>query len=117
MLREAASSVPIDILRRLAEYSRMYKLFLKAGNPHALMFEPFLHYDKQRNYGKLDRKADTFVGFTDQLSIGDDAKMYSTTVKKDLYFAQTMVTYALNLTKEERNRAGTTNRLPDRRLF
>ena len=73
----------------------------------SLMFAPLFHYDQQRNYDIIYKAAsrnEDVAWFLKEYA-GDltrNAADYRT-VKKNLYFAESTVTYAMNITKEERN--------------
>lgn len=100
-------SVDIGILRRISRYSSMYRKFLNDGDVMALMFEPLFHYDRQRNYEKLERnrnKSENLVWFLNEY-VADLSKNAadSRNTKRNLFFAEATVTYAMSLTKEERN--------------
>ena len=93
-------------LQRIGTYSRMYRKFLIDHDVMALMFEPLFHYDRERNYDEVRRKMrdngdlewfmDVYV--KDLSENAADLR----NVKKNLYFAETAVIYAMNMTKEER---------------
>lgn len=95
-LRPAVSSVNISILRRIAQYSDMYRKFLHDHDVLGLMFEPLLHYDQVRNYEDLPP---FFLKYTRELQ--KNAADYRN-VNRDLYFARTVVACILNQTKEAR---------------
>jgi CRISPR-associated protein Csm1 len=99
----AKKMVNSQILRRIGNYSQMYRRFLLDKDVLGLMMEPLSHYDQQRNYTKLNRNLDEvqwFLKYTKNMT--KNVADYRC-VKKNLYFAEMMVTYAMNLTKEERN--------------
>jgi hypothetical protein len=99
----AKKMVNSQILRRIGNYSQMYRRFLLDKDVLGLMMEPLSHYDQQRNYTKLNRNLDEvqwFLKYTKDMT--KNVADYRC-VKKNLYFAEMMVTYAMNLTKEERN--------------
>lgn len=98
--------IGISTLRRIGTYSRMYRKFLIDRDVMALMFEPLFHYDRERNYDDIRKKMrdnedlEWFLnGYVKDLAenAADLRK-----VKKNLYFAETAVIYAMNMTKEER---------------
>lgn len=98
--------VGISALRRIGTYSRMYRQFLIDHDVMALMFEPLFHYDRERNYDDIRRKMrdskelEWFLnGYVKELS---DNTADLRKVKKNLYFAETAVIYAMSMTKEER---------------
>lgn len=96
-LRPAVGSVPVGVLRRVAQYSLMYRRFLEDHDVLGLMFEPLLHYDRARNY--TDKMPRCFLDYAEQLP--KNAADYRT-VNRDLYFAKTVVACILNQTKEDR---------------
>lgn len=95
-LRPAVGAVSSSILRRVAQYSDMYRSFLRDHDVLGLMFEPLLHYDQVRNYKGVPR---SFLGYVRGLP--KNAADYRT-VNRDLYFARSVVACILNQTKEER---------------
>lgn len=95
-LRPAVNHVNISILRRIAQYSGMYRKFLHDHDVLGLMFEPLLHYDQARNYQNLPQ---FFLNYVQALP--KNAADYRT-VNRDLYFAKTVVACILNQTKEVR---------------
>ena len=94
-------SVNSGMLRRIAEYSGMYRRFLLDHDVLGLMFEPLLHYDRSRNYDarRLQQDAPFFWQYVDDLP--KNAADYRQP-KKDLYFARTVMACILNQTKEAR---------------
>lgn len=104
MLMNASHAVNVSILRRVSTYSQMYKKFLVEKDVMSLMFEPMFYYDQKRNYQKLaidNEEIRKFKMYAEELY--RNAANYKEGVKKDLYFAQAMVKYALNKTRGERN--------------
>lgn len=97
VLRPASGSVSISILRRIAQYSDMYRRFLLDHDVLGLMFEPLLHYDQLRNYSKDFPQS--FINYVQGLP--KNAADYRN-VNRDLYFARTVAACILNQTKEER---------------
>ena len=95
-LRPAAGSVNISLLRRIAQYSDMYRKFLHDHDALGLMFEPLLHYDQVRNYQGVPP---FFLKYAKELS--QNAADYRS-VNRNLYFAGTVVECILNQTKEAR---------------
>lgn len=98
--------IDVGILRRIGIYSRMYRKFLKEKDVMGLMFEPLFHYDRQRNYETIQNKSKRepeLQWFLNQY-ISDLSKNMADlrVIKKDLFYAEATVTYAMNLTKEER---------------
>lgn len=98
--------VDVGILRRIGIYSQMYRRFLNDKDVMGLMFEPLFHYDRQRNYDTLrdkGRKEPELQWFLESY-VKDLAKNMADlrVIKKNLFFAEATVTYAMNLTKEER---------------
>lgn len=94
------------ILRRIEKYSLMYQQFLRENDVMALMFEPLFHYDRQRNYLDLERKKNSdkdLMWFMEEY-IPDLTKNAadSRNKKKNLYFAEAIVRYVMNRTKEDR---------------
>lgn len=91
-------SVNVGTLRRIAEYSEMYRRFLLDHDVLGLMFEPLLHYDRSRNYNvyRLRAEVPAFLEYVDDLP--KNAADYRQP-KKDLYFAKTVMTCILNLSK------------------
>lgn len=99
-LAELPETVNISVLRRIAQYSAMYRKFLRTHDPFCLMFQPLFHYDRRRNYDKIKgEQASWFFEYAERLSA--NAANYKV-IKKDLYFAAACVRYALNKTKEVR---------------
>lgn len=96
-LRPAVEQVNISILRRIAQYSGMYRKFLHDHDVLGLMFEPLLHYDQARNYSK--NLPQVFCEYVSGLP--KNAADYRS-VNRNLYFAKTVVACILNQTKEER---------------
>jgi CRISPR-associated protein Csm1 len=97
-----ATVLPRAILRRIAQYSKMYRHFLKTQDVFSLSFEPMFYYDRKRNYEKINK--DRFNWFLDYAGkLTDNAANYKV-LKKDLFFADTVIRFALNKTKEERER-------------
>lgn len=101
------NQIDTSVLRRIMTYSMMYQDFLVKKDIMALMFEPLFHYDRQRNYEKIEKKkfidldmAWFLDGYVKDLT--KNAGDYRN-VKKDLYFAKATVNYAMNITTEERN--------------
>lgn len=100
-LRPAAGFVGTAVLRRIVTYSGMYRRFLLDHDVMGLMFEPLMHYDQVRNYAKLSpRDAEAFLRYARGLP--KNAANYNE-INKDLYFAKTVVTCLLDMTKEVRN--------------
>lgn len=95
-LRPAVGSVNISILRRIVQYSDMYRKFLHDHDVLGLMFEPLLHYDQVRNYKDVPP---FFLKYAKGLP--KNAADYRN-VNRDLYFARTVVECILNQTKEAR---------------
>lgn len=96
-LRPAVGKVNINILRRIGQYSEMYRRFLEDHDVLGLMFEPLLHYDQTRNYN--NHMPEFFLQYVKDLP--KNAADYRT-VNKNLYFGKTVVNCILNQTKEER---------------
>ena len=104
MLTGLSAPIDVSILRRLEQYSWMYRSFLQTRDVMSLMFEPLFHYDQARNYTRLDReKAAAFLSWARQLKDEASQAANYNEVKRDLYFAATVVTCYLNLTKAVRN--------------
>lgn len=95
-LRPAVNGVNISILRRIAQYSDMYRKFLCDHDVLGLMFEPLLHYDQARNYNDLPPAFRAYA-----TGLPKNAADYRN-VNRDLYFARTVVACILNQTKEAR---------------
>lgn len=96
--------VSVGILRRIGTYSRMYREFLVNHDVMSLMFEPLFHYDRQRNYEELGKKMNPELQwFLDDYvpDLSENAADLRV-VKKNLFFAEAAIAYALNITKEER---------------
>lgn len=98
--------ISTSALQRIGTYSRMYRQFLIDHDVMALMFEPLFHYDRERNYDDIRKKMQDnedlgwfLNGYVKDLS-ENAADLRN--VKKNLYFAETAVIYAMNMTKEER---------------
>ena len=90
----------VSILRRIMEYSEMYRRFLEDHDVLGLMFEPLLHYDRMRNYDKLSKdRVKFFLEYAGGLS--KNAADYRQ-VNRNLYFAKTVMAFILNQTKEAR---------------
>lgn len=97
VLRPAVDGVNAAILRRIVQYSEMYRGFLHDHDVLGLMFEPLLHYDRARNYTNTMPRA-----FCEYVSgLPKNAADYRT-VNRNLYFAKTVMTCILNQTKEAR---------------
>lgn len=104
LLEETAGAVDISILRRLGQYSRMYRRFLLDHDVMGLMFEPLFHYDHARNYQKLNRdRAAPFLSWAGEMKREAAQAADYRNVRRGLYFAETVVTCYLNKTKEARN--------------
>ena len=102
-LRAEVEAVNISILRRIMEYSGMYRRFLMDHDVLGLMFEPLFHYDRARNYNSLPKdRAAFFLRYAGGLS--RNAADYRQ-INRDLYFARTVMTFILNQTKEARSNA------------
>jgi len=102
-LESVSGSVDISILRRIAMYSGMYRRFLRSHDVMSLMFEPLFHYDKTRNYGKIkDDKAAPFLNWAETLKRDASQAANYRKVSRDLWFAETVVKWHLNKTKEGR---------------
>ena len=84
----------------------MYRKFLLDHDVMALMFEPLFHYDRERNYDDIRRKMrenkelEWFLN--EYVKVLSENAADLRIVKKDIYFAETAVIYAMNMTKEER---------------
>ena len=96
--------IDVSILRRIGTYSSMYQEFLIQKDVMALMFEPLFSYDRQRNYGRLNKTKDSNLAWFLEQYVSDLTKNAADyrDVKKNLYFAQATVNYAMNITTEER---------------
>ncbi len=99
-------SLDISMLRRIDTYSRMYRKFLTDHDVMSLMFEPLFHYDKQRNYDDIRKKKESsseLKWFLDDY-IAELTKNAADnrTPKRNLYFAEATVQYAMDKTKEVR---------------
>ncbi len=97
--------VGTSALRRIGQYSRMYKAFLLSHDVMALMFEPLFHYDRQRNYSDLEKRKDSSAEvkwFMDYIAALTENAADLRIIKKNLYFAESTVAYAMNLTREVR---------------
>ena len=94
------------ILKRIGDYSRMYRKFLLDKDVMSLMFAPLFHYDKDRNYEILGKKANSdeeIRWFVNEYAAELDKNVADIrSVKKDLYFAEADTIYAMYITKEER---------------
>lgn len=99
-LRKEVGAVNVSILRRIMEYSEMYRRFLIDHDVLGLMFEPLLHYDRTRNYDKLSKDRVCFF-LRYAVGLSKNAADYRR-VNRDLYFAKTVMTFILNQTKEAR---------------
>ena len=96
--------VSTGILRRIGTYSGMYREFLVNHDVMSLMFEPLFHYDRQRNYEELGKKMNPELQwFLDDYvpDLSENAADLRV-VKKNLFFAEAAIAYALNITKEDR---------------
>lgn len=93
-----------SMLRRIGIYSTMYQKFLKDNDVMSLMFEPLFHYDRERNYGEISKKEENRARWFKEEYIEDLSKNIADcrNIKKNLYFAEADVAYAMNLTKEDR---------------
>lgn len=89
----------VSMLRRLAKYSDMYREFLIDKNVWKLMFEPLFHYDRKRNYSMKLTDEDAKWFQQEYIRSMENAADYRT-VKKNLYFAETVVKIVLNKTRE-----------------
>lgn len=94
-------SLTSGILRRLAEYSDMYRSYIKSGRAEGLMAIPLLNYDYSRNY-KLNSKHEDEKKILDYVTAMKNYSGRDDIVQKDLYFAVNTVTHAMNLTREGR---------------
>ena len=86
------------MLRRLANYSRMYQDYLKEGDVDKLMFLPLFSYDMERNRDTL-KKDKWFEEYYRDLY--RRASNYNKT-DKEFYYTEFSVYYALQITKGER---------------
>ena len=103
-LEAMSGAVDVSILRRLGQYSRMYRSFLKDHDVMGLMFEPLFHYDQARNYEKLHKeKAAPFLDWAKKMKKEAAQAANYKNVSRDLYFAETVITCYLNKTKKVRN--------------
>lgn len=102
----AGRKLDSGILKRIGDYSRMYRKFLLDQDVMSLMFAPLFHYDKNRNYDTLQNKAkfDKEIGwFVNEYAAELDKNVADIrSVKKNLYFAEADAVYAMYITKEER---------------
>ncbi len=92
--------VDISMLRRIVKYSKMYKEYLN-GDVWQLRFEPLFTYDEARNYHmkRNDKDSEWFAKeYIRTMKNASDPKK----VKKNLFFAESTITIALNKTRRER---------------
>ena len=88
------------VLRRLAEYSGMYRRYILENKVEGLTAIPLLNYDYSRNY--------RLYGGDDEIAIDEYIRNMKNpdnkaeTVSKDLFFAVNTVKHAMNLTREGR---------------
>lgn len=96
--------VSTGIIRRIGTYSRMYREFLISHDVMSLMFEPLFHYDRKRNYEELGKRTNPRLQWFLDDYVDDLSKNAADlrVVKKNLFFAEAAIAYALNITKEER---------------
>jgi len=87
-------------LRRIAGYSAMYRTFLRERSLNAARFDGLFAYDLRRNY---DEKSGRHKVRSWAENLRDNSLNYRN-LKKDFYFAEFCVNYALNKTKEKRRR-------------
>jgi len=89
------------ILRRLAEYSLMYRDYILNGRPEGLMAVPLLNYDYSRNY-RLGDKDEVEKAIKEYVCAMKDYDEKEIKTKIDIYFAANTVMHAMNLTREGR---------------
>ena len=104
MLESTDNSVDVSILRRVGLYSGMYRKFLQSHDVMSLMFEPLFRYDEVRNYSRLkDGTTAPFLNWARKMTQEASQAANYKEVKRDLWFAQTVVKWYLNKTKAVRN--------------
>lgn len=94
--------IEVQVMRRIMKYSNMYKQFLIDKDIWKLMFEPLFYYDRTRNYrfNLNDERCrwfqDTYIKPMENAADGKE-------IRKNLYFAETVIKIALSKTRRERN--------------
>lgn len=96
-MKSEYSKIGVGILRRLKQYSSMYKRYCMSGDVLELMYEPMYFYDRKKNYGNAASKCEWFQKYSDRLS-----RVNYRETDKDLYYAALCIGYVLDLTKEDR---------------
>lgn len=100
LLAGQAAALPRAVLRRMGQYSGMYRKFLETRDVFHLSFAPLFYYDRKRNYEKIYSKRHAwFLEYAGRLT--DNAANYKA-LKKDLFFAGMVVRFALSKSREER---------------
>lgn len=94
----AITNIGSSMIKRLANYSRMYQDYLNNNATDKLMFLPMFSYDMTRNNKTLE-KDKWFQDYYKELY--KKASNYNRT-DKNFYYVEFCVKYALQLTKEER---------------
>ncbi len=92
------NKISIGALRRIAQYSGMYRKYWLNGDTWQLMFVPMYYYDSKRNYLSSELR-----GFMERYLASMGSAQDRSQVNKNLYFAETMIKIALNKTRKERN--------------
>ncbi len=87
--------VGTSLLRRLANYSRMYQSYIKDGDIDKLMFLPLFSYDMKRNKDTLKKDQWLQTYFRELYRKASNYKKADT----EIYYAEFSVHYAFQLTK------------------
>lgn len=97
--------IDINILRRISRYSEMYKKYIVEDNVELLILKPLFKYDKSKNYSDFRKNQEKdvelkwFLEYANKLDqdIEKEGK-----INKDLFFADVVIKYVIDYTKEGR---------------
>lgn len=95
----ALKQIDTNVFRRIQKYSQMYREFLD-GNTEKLRFVYLLNRDIKRNYNLryLEKNQPHFYRYI--VEIEKNSLNYEKGLIKDLYFANTIIKYCFDITKE-----------------
>lgn len=100
LILKEINKIDINILRRLSQYSDMYRKFIKENDVNQLMFVPLLERDIERNYSNI-KDTNFYKNVKEMLeNASSDYKNKNKNLK--LYYMNKVIKYILLLTKEER---------------
>lgn len=95
--------VSASIMKRLAQYSNNYKTFLRNKDVNLLIFDSHFYYDKEHNYRIVYKDFIKFMSWAENLY--KNAANYNV-VKKDFWYTESSINYALNKTREDKLNVG-----------